>query len=216
MHQKTTNEPRISFLRVKTDGASATARGAKFELFLKKNGSVTLNKVLLIEESSKVTLNPSALVGGDVEILSETSLTSTNTVSFDVSTGRTNFTPLVKFDGRIFHESAEVQTTDATVTTLTSLTLEDENVYHVKVKATAVQSDGANRASYEKIITVFRTAAGSATIQGAITIIHEIESNASWDLTLDVSGNDLRVRVTGIAATTIEWGCQLEFENISN
>jgi len=174
------------------DGASATDPGTSITLRTKANTG-SFSDHMEIGQDGKIITNLDGVATGDLQ-----------------------HSPGTKFDGRIFKASAEVQTTDATVTTLNSLALEDENAYHVKVKATAVQSDGSNRASYEKIVTVYRTGAGSATIQGSISIVHESESNVSWDLTLDVSGNNVRVRVTGIAATTIEWGCQLEIENISN
>lgn len=197
------------------DGVSAANRGGKMLFRTKIDGGATTGDHLVINNTGKVTINGSALVGADFDVLSEDSLSSVSSLLIDVSDASSNFTPLTKFDGRIFRESAEIQTTDATVTILNTFTLEDENVYHVKVKATAVESDGSNRASYERIVTVYRTGAGSATIQGAISTVHEVESDAAWDLTFNVNGNNLRVIITGVAATTIEWGCQLEIENIS-
>lgn len=109
-----------------------------------------------------------------------------------------------------------VQTTDATQTTLDTVTLTDENTYHVEALVTAVQSDGTDRASYHIACTAYRTAAGSATLQGSVTVIHGNESNASLDCTFTVSGNDLRLSVTGIAAETWEWDGRLTRINGSN
>lgn len=39
-------------------------------------------------------------------------------------------------------------------------------------------------------------------------------SNVSWNCTIDVSGNDARVRITGVVATTIDWKGNLEFIEI--
>jgi hypothetical protein len=36
------------------------------------------------------------------------------------------------------------------------------------------------------------------------------EDTASWDATLTVSGTDILVQVTGVAATTINWQAVLE------
>lgn len=121
-----------------------------------------------------------------------------------------------KSDGRSHKRIETVQTTDATQTTLDSITLEDENTYHVEGIVTGVKSDGTDRASYKVAATVYRTGAGSATIQGSVTTLHSAESNASWDATLTVSSNDVRLSVTGVASTTIEWAGQLNVLNTSN
>jgi|APSaa5957512576_1039674.scaffolds.fasta_scaffold16428_3 hypothetical protein len=109
-----------------------------------------------------------------------------------------------------------VQTTDATQTTLDSFALTDENTYHVEALVTAVQSTGAERASYHIACTVYRTGAGSATLQGAVTVVHANESDANLDCTFTVNSNDLRLSVTGIAAETWEWDGRLTRINGSN
>lgn len=121
-----------------------------------------------------------------------------------------------KHDGYIIRDVAEVQTTDATQTTLDSITLLDENTYHVEAWIVAVQSDGTDRASYHIARTVYRTGAGNATLQGGITLLHAQESNAALDAVFTVSGNDIRVSVTGIAAETWEWGTTMKYINMSN
>ena len=121
-----------------------------------------------------------------------------------------------KHDGLVTSATAEVQTTDATVAILDTLTLLDENTYHIEAFVVGVKSDGTDRASYHLAVTVYRTAAGSATIQGSVTSLHTQESNASWDADFTVSGNDLRLSVTGIAATTIEWSSTINHMNSSN
>jgi len=121
-----------------------------------------------------------------------------------------------KHDGYVIRTAAEVQTTDATVTVLDNITLLDENTYHVEAFVIGVQSDGTDRASYHLAATVFRTAAGSATLQGTVTSLHTQESNAALDATFTVATNDVRVSVTGIAAETWEWGTTLKSINMSN
>lgn len=128
----------------------------------------------------------------------------------------TTQSPGTKCDGHVKRTVQEVQTTDATQTTLDSITLLDENTYHAKGVVTGVKSDGSDRASYELDVTVYRTGAGGATIQGTVTSLHSQESNAAWDATFTVNGNDLRLSVTGVAATTIEWGGFIQYMNMSN
>lgn len=121
-----------------------------------------------------------------------------------------------KHDGLIVKPAAEVQTTDAVQTTVDSITLLDENTYHVEAEVVGVKSDGTDRATYHLACTVYRTGAGGATLQGAVTSFHTQESDANWDATFTVNGNDLRVSVTGVAATTVEWGCTMLYMNMSN
>ena len=121
-----------------------------------------------------------------------------------------------KHDGYIIADAAEVQTTNATPTTLATLALLDENTYYVEALITAVQSDGTDRASYKIACTAYRTAAGAATLQGGVTLIHASESNADLDATFTVSGNNLLATITGIAAETWEWTNTLISINGSN
>jgi len=121
-----------------------------------------------------------------------------------------------KHDGFRRTSPTEAQTTTATPATLTTLTLVDETTYWIRAVVVGVKSDGSARAVYELRAAAYRTGAGSATLQGAVTSVFTQESDSSWDATMDVSGNDVRVRVTGAAATTIEWGVTLEYESMTN
>jgi len=148
---------------------------------------------------------PSVVVSGD--------LTSNGTIVADdsliIGAG-------TKHDGYTILPSAEVQTTDATVTVVDNITLSDENTYHVEALIVGVKTDGSQRASYHIAGTFYRTSAGNATQQGSTTLLHSEESDANWATTFTVDTNDVRVSVTGVAATTIEWGCTLKYINMSN
>ncbi len=121
-----------------------------------------------------------------------------------------------KHDGYVFRDPAEVQTPANAQTTLDNVTLLDENTYHFEAYIVGVQSDGTDRASYHIVATVFRTGAGGATLQGGVTSLHSNESNGALDATFTVDTNDIRVSVTGIAAETWEWGCTVQYMNMSN
>lgn len=130
-----------------------------------------------------------------------------NDVYFDAE--QSNFSK----DERIFSPgmapkitSGEVttQTTDATVTLLWQGGLGDNTVLSIKAHVIGIQSTGVNRASYIKAATIYR-AGGGATIQGTVTTIHSQESNGAWDCDIVVSSNAVQLKVTGAAATTINW-----------
>ena len=149
-----------------------------------------------------------SLIGGGVELV--------RGQQNDAATDVVLIGPGTRHDGYVTTVAVEAQTTDATVTVLDNFTLLDENTYHVEALVSGVQSDGANRATYHLLATVYRTGAGAAAIQGTVTTLHTAESDANWDANFTVSSNDVRVSVTGVAATTIEWGSTLTYINMSN
>jgi len=147
--------------------------------------------------------------GGDATVVHSSGKLAINAATVQQAKG-------IKCDGLVIQKATETQTTDATVTTIHTITLEDEHTYQVEADIIGVKSDGTDRASYKIACTVYRTGAGVATLQGATTSIHAQESNADWDAAFTVSGNDLRVSVTGVAVTTIDWGGIVKYVNMSN
>ena len=101
--------------------------------------------------------------------------------------------------------AATVQTTDATVTTCGTYTLADQKACHVSVKVVALQT-ATNGAGYVLEAT-FRRNGANVTQVGATTLViaDEDVGLALGTATLDASGTSIRVRVTGVAATTISW-----------
>ena len=112
----------------------------------------------------------------------------------------------------IVKREATVQTTDGTVTTCGTYTLADASAGLVIAYIAARRPSNGDSAAYIRIVGVKRHAAGGATLVGAVNglVSQEDAGAALWDATLDVNSNDVRVRVTGAAATTIEWMAQLE------
>ena len=109
---------------------------------------------------------------------------------------------------------AAVQTTDATATTLWSETLADNTVHVIDVFVVARRTDAAGRWSGRRRVTVYREAAGSATLEGSVeTIGTDVANGIAPTVTLDVSSNDIRLRVTGEAAKTINWRAQVDKVN---
>lgn len=97
----------------------------------------------------------------------------------------------------------ETQTTDATLANLWAYEIRDATVVSVKATVTASQSDLSNSATYE-ITGLFRRNGGAAIKESSVKPV-EIETNAAWNADLNVVGNEIRLQVTGAAATTIDW-----------
>lgn len=150
----------------------------------------------------------------DVRIGPETLQGATST---DVLIEDESDTPRIRVEGasgNVTVQSTEalttgtVQTTDATVTTLKSHTTTTDRAYLVKARIIGRQSSGATDSA------MYEITAHVENVSGTVTVIAQpatsSEDDASWDAVLDGSGADLRVRVTGDAAETVEWKCDLE------
>jgi hypothetical protein len=100
-------------------------------------------------------------------------------------------------------------TTDATVTTIATATPTNSKAETIIATVTAKDKATGNSASY-RVVACAKRQAGTTTLTGAATPVWSIEDVAGWDCTIDVSTPDVRVRVTGAAATNIDWKCRLE------
>ena len=111
-----------------------------------------------------------------------------------------------KYDGVVVNEwSDKVQTTDATATNLWTETLSDNQVHVIEALVVARRSDSADRWSGKRRVTVYR-AGGGATILGSVeTIGTDVTTGLAPTVTFDASTNDIRLRITGESAKTIQW-----------
>ena len=108
-----------------------------------------------------------------------------------------------------------VATTDATVTEMVTparWTLADEQSYAVTITIHARQDTGADHAMYKRMLIIERTG-GTVALSGTVqTIGTDIESDATWDITLtaDDTNKSLKVEVTGAAAHNLRWVAVIE------
>jgi hypothetical protein len=103
------------------------------------------------------------------------------------------------------HQSATVQTTDATQTTCGTYSVPTNSAVTAKLLVTALKSDFSASCGWEILVTV-RNSGGTLTIEGGgAIIIGPTDSATTWAVTVDTSGTSLRLQVTGAGATTIDW-----------
>jgi len=107
----------------------------------------------------------------------------------------------------------EVQTTDATATNCTTMTLATDQIVNIMANVVGMQSTLANQAGYHLIGTFHNAGGGGATQVGATTTAHSAESAgaAAWTAAFSVAGAAVRIQVTGAAATTVNWACAVEW-----
>ncbi len=107
--------------------------------------------------------------------------------------------------GKTYFNEADIATTDATVTDAFTWSIVDECVTTVVLQISAIKSDGSEYRSVG-IRCVIQRDGGTVTV-GAVDFFHDVPSTAfaALAITVDNSGSTGRVRVTGLALTTISW-----------
>jgi hypothetical protein len=112
--------------------------------------------------------------------------------------------------------AGQVQTIGASPKPVWAYTLSDNTVAEVVASVLARDSNG-NSATYKRRASVKRQQGGLATlIQGVDVIGVDKADIAAWIdpmnpiVEIDVAGNDVRLRVKGVANTTINWFADIE------
>ena len=105
------------------------------------------------------------------------------------------------------HVSDSLDSTTTATQTLQLISVPDSTTVHVHSTVIGMSSD---RASYEIAGTFYRD--GSTAQEGATTVIHSIESDATWNASFDVFENDIRVRISGVAL----WRCHSTVTFLTN
>lgn len=138
--------------------------------------------------------------------LSNGAVTMTDTSTLGIFGGKTWLKTHAAYAGSgKYEETAVLVTTTNTIATLWSKTLADNTVYYVTVNIVSRRSDsGTENARYTRIYQVYRQGGGGATLGATIVTPWADEQLAmASTVTVDVSGNDTRVRLTNENAKTI-------------
>lgn len=163
---------------------------------------------------------PSGAIVGDTDTQTLLGKTLTNpilnspTLGGTVTFSATSMQATGNARARAYSDISNVQTTDATVTTLFSWTILDEAVTQVIARVGACNSTGASTASYVRQVNAKRD--GGTVTLGTVATPFTHEDSAAWDCTIDNSTSTGRIRVTGAAATTIDWGAVTDRLEVSH
>ncbi len=119
---------------------------------------------------------------------------------------------------RVFQN--RVATTDATVTVIHTIALNDNSVYLIHAYVAARRTGGTggtagDSAGYTIIGTFKRSAAGVATQIGS-TIKTSQEDQAGWDADFGVSGNNALINITGAVNNNVTWHTTVFLSNLSS
>lgn len=104
-------------------------------------------------------------------------------------------------------------TVDATPTVAFSTTLDDDAIYIFDARVTARGTGSDLHGGFQQEVTVKRRSGGVAIIIGDIyqKVGQRDALAAGTEICWDVSGNDIQLKVIGLAATSIEWHPDIEF-----
>ncbi len=104
---------------------------------------------------------------------------------------------------------AHLQTTNATTSSIYEWPVLDEATTLLRVEVIAARADGGKGASFVRYVRI-RSDGGVVTLGTPTNPIAESDASFGVTINVDASGTTGRVRVTGLAATTIEWSAWIE------
>jgi hypothetical protein len=116
---------------------------------------------------------------------------------------------------KIYSDISSVQTTDATQTNLFTWTLTDECSTTVHAEIQGIKSDGTKTASFVRRMRIKRDG-GSVTLGSLQDMSTDKEAGFDVLVTIDNSTATGRIRVTGLAATTIDWGAVITRQEMTH
>jgi hypothetical protein len=121
-----------------------------------------------------------------------------------------------KTDGMEWADIQEVSTTDATPTTIGSITLDTNTAYFVEVKISVNRSNQLARGMYVAYASVYRVVGNAVVEASSLPVNLDHASLPATPVTFNASGNDIQVQVTGVAAQTFHWTMSARYMKIRN
>ncbi len=116
-----------------------------------------------------------------------------------------------------------ILTTDATVTTIATIALDDESTYRITYTVIGRCTGGAGgnagkSCSFVRSVTFRRTGAGIATLVGANPDLLDYIARdvIGWDATAVISTNSILISVTGAATDNITWNCIPQIQRLTS
>lgn len=104
--------------------------------------------------------------------------------------------------------SDTIQTTDNTITTLSTIPTTSDSVILVQCTVVALEDVSNNKGGWQ-ITRTYRNSGGVlSNVRGQDTLRFR---NSAWNANLTTSGTDILLRVQGIAATNVSWKSSLYY-----
>lgn len=110
--------------------------------------------------------------------------------------------------------SVAAATTDATETTAATFDTSpwEDASFLVTARINARETADSDEIAGYVRVGAFKLDGGTLSLVGSVGSVFTAESTGGWDATLDASGDNIRVRVTGAAATAVKWLVDLDIQ----
>ena len=139
-------------------------------------------------------------------IISTSAPSAGNVLTWSAITGWTPQTPAAtSVPWTAVVTPATVTTADATVTTCGTYAVPTSYGVSLEISVVATRRDRGEVCGWKLLASAGNVAGTVTQSTGSPVINGPSNSGVSWTVDVDVSGTSLRVRVTGQAATTIDW-----------
>lgn len=123
---------------------------------------------------------------------------------------------LVSADGS---STATVNTTNATVTTIATIAIPADTTVLIEANVVARRTGGSSGTAQDGagyvVYATYKNVAGTATEIGE-TSMFSAEDQAGWACTINVSGGNALIQVTGAANNNISWVCNYKTISVSS
>ncbi len=146
-------------------------------------------------------INNASLYASNTIFLAIGAASKLNITATDITLGTTKTNESTTTHGIFVTEIKEVSTTDDTITDIYTWTIPSDTTTALDVIVTAIQSDASISDAWKGYI-LFNNIGGA--VSGPASVIVPLGSSG-WVVTIDNSTTTGRVRVTGVAATNINW-----------
>lgn len=111
--------------------------------------------------------------------------------------------------------TATLTTTNATVTTIATVAIPAGKVVMIEARMVAIETADTTKGLGALKQVVYHNSAGTATMIGTIGTSFQARNPGTIGFTFTVSGSNVLIQVTGVAATTINWLCSYKVTSIS-
>jgi hypothetical protein len=112
--------------------------------------------------------------------------------------------------------SAEVSTTDDTLTTIATIPIPENHIVSIEAVVTGIITGDTSKGMVRKSISLWHNTGGSLAVRiGALTNVYLLRDPSSLGMASTVSGTDVLLQVDGISGTAMNWSIKYRLTDIS-
>lgn len=98
---------------------------------------------------------------------------------------------------------------------IAAIPVPDNELWMIDVKALGRRTDAPDRGAYFRRAAFYREGGGAVIREGPTDTSFNRESDGRYNVTLEPSGNNIEIRVRGVAGHTVNWSVAYTIEEVS-